>query len=67
MGITGITGLRFYLTWLSNLFYSTLCSAKAQTSGEGRILLLIIHAKTFYILGGLFILSIYCSSYQKER
>jgi len=20
MGITGITGLRFYLTWLSNLF-----------------------------------------------
>lgn len=36
MGRTGTTGLRFYLRWLSDLgLYSTLCSAKTRTSGEG--------------------------------
>ena len=35
MGRTGITGLRFYLRWLRDSLYSTLCSAKARTSGEG--------------------------------
>jgi hypothetical protein len=36
MGRTGTTGLRFYLRWLSDLgSYSTLCSAKTRTSGEG--------------------------------
>lgn len=36
MGRTGITGLRFYLRWLRDFyFYSTLCSAKTRTSGEG--------------------------------
>ena len=31
MGITGIAGLRLYLTWLSH--YSTLSSAKAKLGG----------------------------------
>lgn len=35
MGRTGITGLRFYLRWLRDYLYSTLCSAKTRTSGEG--------------------------------
>jgi hypothetical protein len=58
MGITGITGLRFYLTWLRDGFNSTLCSAKAQRVGG----YLSFAMKAFPYLEGLLYLPEYNTS-----
>ena len=65
MGRTGTTGLRFYLRWLSDLgLYSTLCSAKTRTSGEGIVVFVCLFKPSgnggFCLLLGKISTWIYC-------